>query len=314
MPSTYSKPHLSFEQQVKHLRDKGMIISDEAFAILQLSKIGYYRLSAYWHPFKLRGLTPDDGANEKFREGTTFEHAQSLYDFDSKLRRLILDGVEQLEISLRVEIAYRLGVKDPFAHINKDTWHKKFHKENCHGKSEYKEWIDKHDKQAGCTGEEFTSHLKQKYGNPLPIWVSVELWDLSLLYNFFRGLKHESKGEISRKYQIDDPESLQTWLKAIKGMRNHAAHHGRVWNRNMAAQPILPKCGIIPELDFIINDTTHRKLARVCCPLLLVSHMLRTSDYTCEWPAKLRDLLEDFPTNTGLTIEQMGFPINWHRS
>jgi abortive infection bacteriophage resistance protein len=311
MPSSYSKPHLTFEKQVRHLRDKGMIINDEALALRQLSQIGYYRLSAYWHPFKLRGVTPNDGANERFKEGTTFEHAQSLYDFDRKLRRLILEGIELLEVSLRVEVSYRLGAKDPFAHMNKDMWHGKSHKEDCNGKSAYMNWVDDYKKKAGWAGEDFTEHLIKKYGDPLPIWVSVELWDLSLLNNFFRGLRQEDKGEISKKYLIDDPECLQTWLKAIKGMRNHAAHHGRVWNRSMAAQPTLPKRGLIPELDFIIDDATNRKLGRVCCPLVLMLHMLTTSDSECEWPHKLRELLTEFPCETGFTIEQMGFPATW---
>lgn len=55
--SAYGKPHLTFEQQVAHLRDKGMIIEDETWALSRLAQIGYYRLSAYWHPFKDRGAS-----------------------------------------------------------------------------------------------------------------------------------------------------------------------------------------------------------------------------------------------------------------
>jgi abortive infection bacteriophage resistance protein len=140
--SSYGKPHLTFGQQVAHLREKGMIIDDEAWAISYLSQIGYYRLSAYWHPFKVR--SPADRADsEKLKEGTRFEHTLALYEYDRSLRQLILEGVEIIEVSLRVEVAYRLGQKDRFAYNRPDLLSPRFCKADVNGVSDFARWHTK---------------------------------------------------------------------------------------------------------------------------------------------------------------------------
>lgn len=46
------KPHLSYEGQIDKLREKGCVITDDSFCKNVLVNIGYYRLSAYFLPFK----------------------------------------------------------------------------------------------------------------------------------------------------------------------------------------------------------------------------------------------------------------------
>ena len=50
---TYSKPALSFEQQIELLKNRGLSISDEERAKRHLSNVSYYRLSAYMLPYKI---------------------------------------------------------------------------------------------------------------------------------------------------------------------------------------------------------------------------------------------------------------------
>lgn len=307
--SLYGKPHLTFEQQVAHLRQKGMIIENEAKAISHLSQIGYYRLSAYWHPFKVR--SPAERADsEKLKEGTRFEHILALYGYDRSLRQLILEGIEIIEVSLRVEVAYRLGQKDRFAYNRPDLLSARFCKADVNGVSDFARWHETYQVKLSRPNEDFTKHIIEKYGQPLPIWASVELWEFNQLCFFLSGLRHEDGQAISRKYGIDSPKMFHSWVKAIKGLRNYAAHHGRIWNRNMTAQPGLPKVGVIPELDFIITDETRHRQARVCCPLMLMAQVVRRIDPTHDWPNKLKSLIRDFPVETGLSIERMGFSLD----
>ncbi|MBW3093069.1 hypothetical protein KIH79_09065, partial [Bifidobacterium sp. 82T10] len=42
------KPALSYTEQVRRLRDRGLIISDESKAVKLLSDTNYYRLRGYW--------------------------------------------------------------------------------------------------------------------------------------------------------------------------------------------------------------------------------------------------------------------------
>ncbi len=50
----YNKPWLSYEQQLDKLIENGLIIDDRNKALSFLERIGYYRLSGYWYPFKQR--------------------------------------------------------------------------------------------------------------------------------------------------------------------------------------------------------------------------------------------------------------------
>ncbi|CAB0609711.1 hypothetical protein CIP107546_01744 [Corynebacterium diphtheriae] len=60
MVEKYNKPHLTFGDQAAQLQLRGLIINNPDDCIGALEKIGYYRLSAYWYPFRKK--------NQKRRE------------------------------------------------------------------------------------------------------------------------------------------------------------------------------------------------------------------------------------------------------
>ena len=83
-----------------------MTIGDHALAEHCLQHISYYRLSAYWLPFE----NPKGQAGPRFRPGTTFEDVMALYDFDRRLRLLVLDAIERIEVAVRGSWAYQLAM------------------------------------------------------------------------------------------------------------------------------------------------------------------------------------------------------------
>lgn len=65
-----------------------------------LMNIGYNRLSAYIYPFyksPKRDLV--------LKEGTTFEQVLTLYRFDKKLRILLFNEIEKIEVPIRTVLA-----------------------------------------------------------------------------------------------------------------------------------------------------------------------------------------------------------------
>lgn len=104
----YTKPPLTYEQQVTLLKERGLIIDDEIRAERLLSHISYYRLSAYMLPFRKL-----DGGNylDQFKEGTSWDDVYNLYLFDRKLRLLVFDAIERIEVSIRTQITYQLSHK-----------------------------------------------------------------------------------------------------------------------------------------------------------------------------------------------------------
>lgn len=114
-----------------------MTITDEDRAKACLSRIGYYRLSAYWYPNrKSESFTdPNDGRQktrvlDDFRDGTHFSDALDFYVFDKKLRLLVMDALERVEIGVRTDIAVLLGLHDPWVHRDASKLHGNFSRPN----------------------------------------------------------------------------------------------------------------------------------------------------------------------------------------
>ena len=122
----YDKPHLAYDEQLRRVADRGMVYDDQAKAIRSLKFIGYYRLSAYTYPFRQFSEQDEHGKPigprpDAFQDGSRFEDAVALHEFDQKLRRCLSNGLEEVELGLRTQIAYHLGKADPFGHLD-HTW------------------------------------------------------------------------------------------------------------------------------------------------------------------------------------------------
>jgi abortive infection bacteriophage resistance protein len=236
MPIPYKKPHLTFDAQIALLKSRGMSISDEAKAKDYLQRIGYYRLSGYWYPFRqTESKKSSDGTIvhtviDQFRNNAEFKNAVDLYVFDKKLRLLFLDALERIEIALRVDVAANLGRLDPFAHRNPALLHGNFTKKinPRTGQSDYADWLSRFDKLASYSKEEFILHYKQTYSSPLPIWIAVELWDFGMLSKFLSGMRHDDLASIAARYIIPRPELLTSWMRSMNFVRNTCAHHSRL--------------------------------------------------------------------------------------
>ena len=108
----YLKPHLSIQQQVALFTQRGLV-GNAALLATRLKNVGYYRFSAYLHPFRGRNLQGDIGSN--YVPGTTLDKVWSHYLFDRKLRFLMMDAIERIEVAPRSRIAYHhTANKSPF--------------------------------------------------------------------------------------------------------------------------------------------------------------------------------------------------------
>jgi abortive infection bacteriophage resistance protein len=104
----FTKPALTVDQQVELLVRRGMEIADTNAAKHFLSHVSYYRLRAYWLPNE--APVPAQG-DHSFRPGTRFDTIVDLYSFDRKLRLLVMDAVERIEVSMRTRWAYVLSLR-----------------------------------------------------------------------------------------------------------------------------------------------------------------------------------------------------------
>ena len=66
----YTKPPLSFSQQIDLLKSRGLIAKSQPKAEAFLSQVNYYRFSAYCLPF--------ESARHQFKTGVTFEEIREV--------------------------------------------------------------------------------------------------------------------------------------------------------------------------------------------------------------------------------------------
>lgn len=322
---TYNKPHLTIAQQIALLKGRGLQFHDEAAAEGCLRRNGYYRLSAYWYLF--RELAPEldtqgqqvmrknvavTKRTDTFLSGSTFEDAQALCIFDKQFKLLLMDAIERVEIAVRAEIAYQLGSLDPFAHTNEAFFragYKSPDPNDVQGRTKHKQWLDKFEEAVARSRDEFIKHHEEKYlsRTPLPIWIAIELWDFGRLSYFYSGLETQHRVSVATRFSISNRDTFESWLRCINYVRNVIAHHGRLWNLNLADNPKLPTVGTMPEFD-VLALLQRVRIYGVCC---ILSHFSKVTNPGSTWPQELADLVRKFPAMPHASIRDMGFPPDW---
>ena len=118
----YCKPWLSIEDQVQKLADRGLVISNVSQAEEHISRIGYYRLTGYLHPFRQRdtsvggsgGLLSSYGAVAKLggeprRPSFSFPDGRCVPAFSGRLE----DPVDDHRVRIGVPISKHRALTFP---------------------------------------------------------------------------------------------------------------------------------------------------------------------------------------------------------
>ena len=87
------KKPTTYKEQLMLFKQRGCIVEDDNFALKTLENVNYYRLTAYFLPFKK--------ADDNYIQGTSFTNVIDIYEFDRRLRILLLSLLEGLETRLK---------------------------------------------------------------------------------------------------------------------------------------------------------------------------------------------------------------------
>jgi abortive infection bacteriophage resistance protein len=111
MKVNYTKTCTLPQDLIILLRSRGLSIHDEQHAVSYLTNIGYFRLSAYFYP-----LLKEPKTDHKYKDGATFDLALDMYRFDRKLRLLLFNEIEKIEVAIRSAMNNWIsdGLKDIF--------------------------------------------------------------------------------------------------------------------------------------------------------------------------------------------------------
>lgn len=316
----YSKPWISYSEQLAKLKERGLIVTDDNKALSYLERIGYYRLSGYWFPFRERSgeYCPLDSrskgrrdrlALDQFKPGATFQQAVDLYVFDKRLRLLTMDALERIEIALRVDIAHFLGKIHPFAYEDASLFFRKFTADvnSRTGLTQHADWLSRHTKLINRSKEEFILHNREQYGLPLPIWIACEVWDFGTLSMLYSGMRPEDQDAISIKYGVRNGRHFASWLRGLNYLRNVCAHHSRLWNRNIIDRPKLTSRGEVAFIEHF-RANVHSQV-RPFFLLCIVQYLMSTINSGSSWLTRLTDHLSTFPELEHLDLNLYGLGV-----
>ena len=308
----YNKEPISTREQVHRLEKRGLLIRDKALAEQYLHNISYYRLRAYTYPFQ------DNEAGHEhlfLRNDVSFEDIINLYCFDRRLRSLLFNAIEKIEVALRTRIAlvYSTNEGDGFWFLNHRLYfqHEKFLTLTRDEVIDGKRIVGDLMKEVNRSNEDFIAHYKEKYGDPTfpPAWMTLEVVSMGTLSKLFSALdkNNPSSIEISKGLGIKKVEILKNWMHGLSSLRNICAHHSRVWNRRFTIGLQFPRSTTYPFLNRQeIEQLRDNKLFGY---LSIILYLLQIISPDSSFKTNLLALLENCPRL--VSVKDMGFPLDW---
>lgn len=283
MSSLSLKEPTTIDEQLDILLERGCTISDADFCKEVLSKINYYRLSAYFLPFKT--------LNGDYRNGVSFEQIYKTYEFDRSVRRLILSAVEVVEVNLRAKFSnYHARKYGKLGYLDSENFN------NRHVHDDYIKHIS--DTIRKNMTMPFVRHHNDKYGGQFPFWVIIDLFTFGMLSRFFADLKQADQRSLSQVIAGVNPAVMVSWLRCCTDLRNMCAHYGRLYYRIFPAIP-----SSLPEsLKF-----AERRLFGV---LWALKHLYPdVNKWRTEVVHPLSMLITEY--ESAINLKHIGFPTGW---
>ena len=298
----YTKQPLSLEQQITKLRQRGLVIKDEYSAINYLSNISYYRLRAYTFPFQDNNIETND--HLFIRKDINFEDIIDLYCFDRRLRALIFNALEKIEIAVRTKFTYEYSVGTNNSHwfTNKTLYF---------NPNKFDSIIEKIKEDVKRCDEDFIRHYQTKYTSPdlPPAWMTMETLSFGNISKIIANLDCKSTPykNISSAFGLPNPFVLENWIYSFSVLRNYCAHHSRIWNRRFHVEMKLPYNTTYPFIDRTnLNSIYKNKLFAVLCCIQYISKIISPQG---DFKNNLIKTIEE--GGKLLNIKDMGFPTNW---
>ena len=288
----YNKIPLEIPAQILKLKNRGLKFGNEKKAANYLSNISYYRLRAYTYPFQ-----DNNSYDHPFDVPISFEQIIDLYVFDRKLRLLIFDGIEKIEIAFRTQIIYH------FALTYGSHWQTK--PELFRNKDWFESQLDSLQKEIDRSNETFIKHYRNKYTKPLepPCWMTLEVCNMGLLSKIFQNLKKgKEKEAVTNHFGLSNVVLLENWMLCFSTLRNICAHHCRVWNRRLTSI----KFPTNPKNPFLKNQNIYPN--KLYSTLSCIQYVLNIISPGNTFSKRLKELIKTCPL---AQTKEMGFPDNW---
>jgi abortive infection bacteriophage resistance protein len=291
-PRLYQKPPKTIGELIAKLRLRGLSIDDDGAAVTALTFIGYFRLRGYCLPFYhfTQERRPQLIKPKTFVPGTRLEDIIALYEFDRKLRLIVLEQIQKVEIGLRTCLSEHMAEKyGSHWFMNLTSVGNDYDAEGFF-------------EQIRAAKEIFIEHYHNTYDHPKypPSWMITETLSFGAWSRMYKELHHHDQKAVALKFNIRNTDVMVSWFHTLSHLRNFCAHHNRIWNRAFRAFPPARLNGY--EHHMLNPQTLYSRLA----VLKYLSDQVSWSDGLKN---QLNVLMADKPRC--VTWEKMGFIPGW---
>lgn len=300
-----NKTPSSIADQIALLKHRGMLFLDEQSAHHFLKNISYYRLKGYWWDMQ------DNIALHTLKPNTYFEDIIERYNFDRRLRLILFDAIERIEIALRTKMIYHLSLAYGSLWYLDSTLFEPTSLPSNASVTIHQNTIIDLKKEFLRSQEIFIKDQRNRYPNEdADSWKILEVASMGTLSKLYKNLKHQlpEKATIAKEMGLNLHSELSSWLEAITYVRNIIAHHSRLWSRNMVKIPIEKINN--PKSDWLKGSLLPVQRKK---PFLILSSMIYLCNEVTPNHQIKNKILKLFATAPNLPIYKLGFLNNWEK-
>jgi abortive infection bacteriophage resistance protein len=303
----YTKAAFDTKQVLAKLQLQGFVINppDELRALQLFDFVGSHRLKGYWY-------SSVDATTKVFKPGReNFTYLAQQVDFDHRLRALLWQLLEKVELAVRSVMANHLSLKhSPHWFLDREHF-------NSTRDWSFGQIVRKIEDEVGRARERRpVAHYNSKYTDPHmpPSWVVSECVTLGFWSRTFQALADpDDKRAISIRFGVNTPEVFESWLHCVTYIRNLVAHHGQILGVQLRIAPqnykgvkgVSGKGGGKPGLSLHLGSDTKSLHAAVKMMNFIVNrtHLPNTIK---------ADLLALFANYPPAFAHSVGFTAGWH--
>lgn len=273
----------TIDEQIAKLKQRGCIIEDIDYARETLKHINYFRLANYFEPFQV--------SKKRYQEGTSFNKVMRVYEFDRKLRSILIAALEEIEISLRAVVSNYHALKyGALGYLNASSFD--FHHNHNGFMSKIRHLVEQNEDR------EFVKHYNRKYQGSFPLWVVMELFSFGTLAFFYKDMHGADKKQLANKYYDCSSSDLDNWIFCLNELRNYCAHYNRLYGNTF---PVIPKAP---------NDCDYELEPNVFGYIMVMKQLYHDKKKWNE--SVVKPLIRQIAKNHDvIRLSDLGFPSDW---
>lgn len=285
------KKPLGYCDQVKRLKEHGMIVEDDKYAEIILSTNNYYRFTGYALEYR---KSPD---NSDYNSGTTFDGVYEIYRFDADLRQLLRRYLEIAEIYYRTVISHEFSL----AKCRTEPHDQHYDECNYYNKVGFAAILENFKKEKSYYKDSLImKHHNKKYAGKMPLWVMVEMMSMSDVSKLFSCMYISEQERIANAVGCG-VKTLKNHIHCISVLRNKCAHAARLYNTTFYPSAEM-STAFLRKYTEVRNDSLFAYI------IALTKRLPEKKTKEC-LVAELSELLDEYADS--IQIKKMGFPDNW---